>query len=107
MYMSDRLLTQANPYLHLPPPPELRTRLTTPRTHLEADRVVARSGVRVLGRDEVYGAYKGVSESVPPDGGGVLVAAAPLRTLSRAFVFSPPNFLVGQGVARNLGFDNL
>jgi hypothetical protein len=24
MYMSDRLLTQANPDLHLPPPPELR-----------------------------------------------------------------------------------
>ena len=37
------------------------TRLTNPNTHLEADRVVARSGVRVLGRDEMYGAYKGVS----------------------------------------------
>jgi hypothetical protein len=62
------------------------TRLTHPRTSLGADRVVARSGVRVLGRDEVYGAYKGCSESVPPVGGGALVATAPLRTLSRAFV---------------------
>jgi len=58
--------------------------------------VVARSVVRVLGRDEVYGAYKGVSKSVPPDGGGALVAAAPLRTFSRAFVFLPPTFWRGE-----------
>jgi len=31
-----------------------RTRLTKPRPSTEAGRVVARSGVRVLGRDEVY-----------------------------------------------------
>ena len=74
-------------------------RLTKPRTSIGADRVVACSGVRVLGRDEVYGAYQGVSESVPPVGGGALVAAAPPRTLSRALVFAP-HFLVGQGVAR-------
>ena len=37
------------------------TRLTTPRTHRERDAVVARSGVPVPGRDEVYGSYKGVS----------------------------------------------
>jgi hypothetical protein len=66
-----------------------------PRPSTEADRVVARSVVRVLGRDEVYGAYDGVSESVPPDGGGALVAAAPLRTGSRAFVWSPPTFWRG------------
>jgi hypothetical protein len=54
--------------------------------------VVTRSGVRVLGRDEVYGASKGVSETVPPGGGGALVAAAPLRTLFRAFVVSPQLF---------------
>ena len=58
--------------------------------------MVARSGVRVLGRDEVYGAYKGVSESVPPGGGGALDASAPLRTLSRAFVFLPPTFWWGK-----------
>jgi len=69
-----------------------RTRLTKPRPSTEADRVVARSGVRVLGRDEVNGAYKGVSETVPPGGGGALVAAAPLLTLSRAFVLSPSTF---------------
>jgi hypothetical protein len=85
----------------------LFTRLTKPRPSTEADRVVARSGVRVLGRDEVYGAYKGVSETVPPGGGGELVAAAALHTLLRAFMLSPPNFLVGQGVARNLGFTKL
>jgi len=44
----------------------------------------------------VYGAYKGVSESVPPIGGGALVAAAPPRTLSRAFVFLPPTFWWGK-----------
>jgi len=54
--------------------------------------VVARSGARVLGRDEVYGAYKWVSETVPPSGGSALVAAAPLHTLSRAFVFPPQLF---------------
>jgi hypothetical protein len=32
------------------------TRLTQPRASTEADRGIARSGVRVLGRDEVYGA---------------------------------------------------
>jgi len=32
---------------------------------------------------------------VPPGGGGALVAAAPLRTLPRAFVQFPPNLLVG------------
>ena len=85
----------------------LFTRLTKPRPSTEADRVVARSGVRVPGRDEVYGAYKGVSETVPPGGGGELVAAAALHTLLRAFMLSPPNFLVGQGVARNLGFTKL
>jgi hypothetical protein len=67
-----------------------------PRPSTEVDRVVARSGVRVLGRDEVQGNYKGVSESVPPGGGGALVAAAPLRTLSRAFVFLPPTFWWGK-----------
>jgi len=61
--------------------------------------VVARSGVRVMGRDEVYGAYKGVSESVPPVGGGALVAAAATHAFPCICV-SPPNFLVGQGVAR-------
>ena len=75
-----------------------RTRLTKPRPSTEADRVVARSGVRVLGRDEVYGAYKGVSESVSHGGGGALVAAAPLRTLSRAFVFLPPTCHSVRGV---------
>ena len=45
-----------------------------------------------LGRDEVYGAQMGVSESVPPGGGGALVAAAPLRTLFRAFVIIPKLF---------------
>jgi len=54
--------------------------------------VVARSGVRVTGRDGVFGACKGVFETVPPAGGGALVAAAPLRTLSRAFVILPPTF---------------
>ena len=54
----------------------------------------------------MYGAYTGVFESVPPDGGGALVAVAPLRTLSRAFMFSPQLF-GGQGVARNLGFNNV
>jgi hypothetical protein len=68
------------------------TRLTNRRTHPERDAVVARSGVRVSGRDEVYGAYEGVSESVPPSGGGALVVAALLRTLSHAFVFLPPTF---------------
>ena len=58
--------------------------------------MVAHSGVRVLGRDEVYGAYKGVSESVPPGGGGALVATAPLRTLPRAFVFLPSNIWWGK-----------
>ena len=48
------------------------------------------------GRDEVDGAYKGVSETVPPGGGGALVAAAPLHTLSRAFVLSPPTFWWGK-----------
>jgi hypothetical protein len=69
-----------------------RTRLTTRRTHQDRDAVVARPVVCVLGRDDVYGACKGVSESVPPDGGGALVAAAPLRTLSRAFVLLPQLF---------------
>jgi hypothetical protein len=73
-----------------------RTRLTKTRPSTEAGRVVARSGVRVLGRDEVYGSQKGVSESVPPVGGGALVAAAPPRTLSRAFVFLPPIFWWGK-----------
>ena len=54
--------------------------------------MVARSGVCVLGRDEVYGAFKGVSESVPPAGGGALVAAAPLRTLSVHLCFFPHLF---------------
>ena len=58
--------------------------------------MVARLGVRVLGRDDVYGAYKGVSESVPPDGGGALVAAAPLHKLLRAFVFLPPTVWWGK-----------
>ena len=72
------------------------TRLTQPRTSMGADRVVARSGVRVLGRDEVYGAYnKGVSETVPPAGSGALVAAAPLHTLPRAIVLLPPTFWWG------------
>jgi hypothetical protein len=79
------------------------TRLTNRRTHPERDAVVARSGVRVSGRDEVYGAYEGVSESVPPSGGGALVVAALLRTVFPCICVSPPNFLVGQGVARNLG----
>jgi len=52
-----------------------------------------------MGRDEVYGAYKGVSESVPPVGGGALVAAAATHAFPCICV-SPPNFLVGQGVAR-------
>ena len=58
--------------------------------------MVARSGVRVLGRDdEVYGAYyKGSFESVPPGGGGALIAAAPLHT-PRAFVLSPPTYWWG------------
>jgi hypothetical protein len=42
------------------------------------------------------GAYKGVSKSVPPDGGGALVAAAALRTLPRAFVFFSPTFWWGK-----------
>jgi hypothetical protein len=84
----------------------LGTRLTTSSTHLEADRVVARSGVRVLTHDEVYGAYKGVSESVPPGGGGSLVAAAPLQTLPRAFAF-PPQLFGGARRRQILGFNNL
>jgi hypothetical protein len=52
----------------------------------------------VPGRSEVYGAYKGVSESVPPGGSGALVAAV-LRTLFRGFaciyVYSP-NFWWGK-----------
>ena len=53
--------------------------------------MVARSGVPVPGNGELYGACKGVSESVPPGGGGALVAAAPLCAVPRAFVFfSPP-----------------
>jgi len=76
--------------------PRTSTRLTKPRPCTEADRVVARSGVHVLGRDEVYGAQKGVSESVPPVGGGALVAAAPPRRLSRALVFLPPTFWWGK-----------
>jgi hypothetical protein len=91
-------------YIHIPhtPFPMLlafafaRTRLTKPRPSTEADRVVARSGVRVLGRDEVYGAYKGVSETVPPGGGGALVAAAALHTLPRAFMLSRPIFWWGK-----------
>ena len=43
-----------------------------------------------------YGTYKGVSKSVPPVGGGALVAAAPLRTLRRAFVHLPPTFWWGR-----------
>ena len=58
--------------------------------------MVARSGVPVTGRDEMSGAYKGVSKSVPPDGGGALVAAAALRTLPRAFVFFSPTFWWGK-----------
>jgi hypothetical protein len=57
---------------------------------------VARSGARVLGRVEVYSACKGVSERVPPGGCGALVAAAPLRTLPRAFVFLPLTFWWGK-----------
>ena len=68
------------------------TRLTKPRPSTEADRVVARSGVRVLIRDGVQGACKGVSESVPPSGGGAFVAAAPLHTPPRAFVCFPLTF---------------
>ena len=44
----------------------------------------------------MHGAYKGKSETVPPGGGGALVAAAPLRTLFRAFVFLPPTFWWGK-----------
>jgi hypothetical protein len=44
----------------------------------------------------VYGAYKGCSESVPAVGGGALVAAAPPRTLSRAFVYLPQTFWWGK-----------
>ena len=51
-----------------------------------------------MGRDEVYGAYKGVSESVPPVGGGALVPAAPPRTLSRAFVCFPQTFWWGKAL---------
>ena len=60
--------------------------------------MVARSGVPVPGRDEVSGAYKGVSESLPPGGGGALVAAAPIRTLPRAFVICSPTFWWGKAL---------
>jgi len=39
---------------------------------------------------------KGVSKTVPASGGGALVAAAPLHTLSRAFVFLHPTFWWGK-----------
>jgi len=38
----------------------------------------------------VYGAYDGISKSVPPGGGGALVAAPLLRTLTNAFVICFP-----------------
>jgi hypothetical protein len=38
----------------------------------------------IMGRDEVSAPTRGVSESVPPGGGGSRVAAAAPRTLSRA-----------------------
>jgi hypothetical protein len=44
----------------------------------------------------VYGAYKEVSENVPPSGGGALVAAAPLPTLRHAFVLAPQTFWWGK-----------
>ena len=66
--------------------------------------MVARTGVCVLGRDEVYGACKGVSESVPPGDGGALVAAAPLRALPRAFVCFPPIFWWGKA-STEIGFN--
>jgi hypothetical protein len=43
-----------------------------------------------------YGDYKGVSETVPPGGGGALAAATPLRTLPRAFVLTPQTFRWGK-----------
>jgi hypothetical protein len=72
------------------------TRLTKPRPSTEVDRVVARAGVPVSGRDEVSGAYEGVSESAPPGGGGALVAAAPLYTIPRASVSASPTFWWGK-----------
>jgi len=67
--------------------------------------VVARSGVRILGRDEVYGAYKGVSESVP-----CRLAAATRSLRRRRYARCPvhlcfsPQLFGGSRRRQNLGF---
>ena len=64
--------------------------------HRGAGAVVARSDVRVHDCRVLHGAYEGVSKSVPPGGGGALVAAVAIHTLPCAFVDFPPTFWWGQ-----------
>ena len=67
--------------------------------------MVSRSGVRVSGRDEVYGAYKGVSESEPPGGGGALVARRSYVQFPVHLCFAPQLFGgERRRVARYLGY---